>query len=216
MTSIESRVRGAQEIANVTVVAESPDGMVEATVGAFGDLRGLWMDPRHQRTRDSAALEATLLSTVRAAGKSAARVAYQAVASQLPPGSTYEEADLLFDPALWALETIPAWSTGGTGSRPTIGTGLDRVLWRRRLLTLQQRVRVTTASVDSDDGLITVTVGGPGELLDVRLDARIYRVADARRLAAEITNTARAAVDSVRGQIRADLQDILTERGSQL
>lgn len=99
-------------------------------------------------------------------------------------------------------------------SLPVIGAGLDSQLWRRRLLALREQVRTVTASADSDDGLITATVGGRGQLLDLRLDPRIYRASDSARLAAEITSTVREAIDLVRARIAADLKDILAEGNS--
>jgi len=93
-----------QHLDGITAHAVSPDGMVEATVGAFGDLRDLRLDPRHQRTRDTVALAATIMATVRAAGEAAARTAFAGVASHFPPGTRTENADLLFVPLLHTLD----------------------------------------------------------------------------------------------------------------
>ncbi|MDA3647202.1 YbaB/EbfC family nucleoid-associated protein [Saccharopolyspora indica] len=94
---------------------------------------------------------------------------------------------------------------------PVIGAGLDVRAWRRRLLSLRDQVRTAAATADSEAGLITATVGGRGQLLDLRLDPRIYRVSDSTRLATEITATVREAIDQVRAQIAADLQHALPE-----
>lgn len=66
--------------------------------------------------------------------------------------------------------------------------------------TIQQRMAELTATAESDDGLITATVGGAGELLELELDPRIYRVADSAALAAAITGTVRRAAESAKQQ----------------
>lgn len=55
-----------------------------------------------------------------------------------------------------------------------------------------ERIRAT---VDSADGLITVVVGGRGEVLELELDPRIYHVPDADALAKSIMDTIRVAYD---------------------
>ncbi|GAA2826975.1 YbaB/EbfC family nucleoid-associated protein [Crossiella cryophila] len=210
MTTAEQD-RRQRALADLTATAESPDGLVEATVGAFGDLRELDLDPRHQRGRDAAALAETILATVRAAAHAAAATAYHVLAPDLPPDLDPDEADLLFGPALHALDH-PGPHRSVADSRPVIGAGLDDELWRHRLTALRERVRTATATADSADGLFAATVSGRGELLDLWLDQRIYRTSDARRLAEGITGTVRAAIEAVRADIRADLTDILDGR----
>jgi DNA-binding protein YbaB len=95
---------------------------------------------------------------------------------------------------------------------PTIGEGIDREAWRRRLLALRERVDVVTATAESDDGLIRATVNGRGGLLELELDARIYRVPDSRQLAARVTRAVRDAIDDVRARVATDLKDILAGR----
>lgn len=104
MTRIEPPGRGPQNLDGVTAHATSPDGMVEATAGVFGDLRELRLDPRQQRTRDTIALAETIMATVRAAGEAAARKAFAGVSSHFPPGTRPEKADLLFVPLLHTLD----------------------------------------------------------------------------------------------------------------
>ncbi len=55
-----------------------------------------------------------------------------------------------------------------------------------------EKVRVT---VDSADGLVTVVVGGRGEVLELELDPRIYHAPDARALAAKVLETIHAAYE---------------------
>ncbi|MGO1056130.1 YbaB/EbfC family nucleoid-associated protein [Crossiella sp. CA198] len=210
MTSAEQG-RRQRALAELTATAASPDGLVEATVGAFGDLRELDLDPRHHRSRDATALAATILATVRAATSTAAIAACEVLAPDLPPDLDPAEADLLFGPALHALDH-PGPAGPVADSRPVIGAGLDEDRWRHLLTALRERVRAATATADSADGLLTATVSGRGELLDLWLDQRIYRTSDARRLAEGITGTVRAAIESVRADIRADLTDLLDGR----
>ncbi|GAA2842294.1 YbaB/EbfC family nucleoid-associated protein [Crossiella cryophila] len=79
---------------------ESPDGLVEVTVGPCGDLHELWLDPRHQRTKDAAALAATILATARAATAAARRAA----TGPVPPDADPALADPLFGPVLRELD----------------------------------------------------------------------------------------------------------------
>ncbi|MCC8246415.1 YbaB/EbfC family nucleoid-associated protein [Saccharothrix luteola] len=99
-----------------------------------------------------------------------------------------------------------------TSPPPTIGDGLDLQAWRRTLLALREHVRTTTATAHSDDGLVTATAGGLGQLLDLRLHPRVHRTTDSRLLAARITETARAAADQARAHVAARLDALLAER----
>jgi YbaB/EbfC DNA-binding family len=93
-----------KQIGGVTAQAYSPDRMVRATAGAFGDLCELHLDPRHQHDRDADALAATILATVHAAAELAARKAFAGVAGKFPPGTVPERADLLFGPVLYDVD----------------------------------------------------------------------------------------------------------------
>ncbi|WP_328701585.1 YbaB/EbfC family nucleoid-associated protein [Amycolatopsis pittospori] len=55
--------------------------------------------------------------------------------------------------------------------------------------TMQERLAAIRATVDSDDGLISATVGGAGELIELWLDPRVYRTLDSAALAESITGT---------------------------
>jgi len=59
----------------------------------------------------------------------------------------------------------------------------------------QRRMAEIRATADSGDGLISVTVGGAGELLELWLDPRIYRTTDSAALARDITGTIHRAVE---------------------
>ncbi|BCY11095.1 YbaB/EbfC family nucleoid-associated protein [Actinoplanes sp. L3-i22] len=59
----------------------------------------------------------------------------------------------------------------------------------------QRRVLAVTAAATSSDGMITVVVGPRGQLIDLKIDPRVYRTPNAGALAATILATARVAVD---------------------
>jgi hypothetical protein len=96
--------RGMKRIDAVSATATSADGLVEATAGAFGELRELRLDPCHARVQDAAMLAEKIRDTVRAAASVAALAAYEMIADDLPPGTAPDQADLLFGPALHALD----------------------------------------------------------------------------------------------------------------
>jgi DNA-binding protein YbaB len=58
---------------------------------------------------------------------------------------------------------------------------------------MRDRVDEIRGTGYSDDGLITATVGGRGELLELELDPRIYREQNSAELAAKIVSTIREA-----------------------
>ncbi|MGW0432195.1 YbaB/EbfC family nucleoid-associated protein [Micromonospora sp. NPDC003197] len=60
--------------------------------------------------------------------------------------------------------------------------------------SIQKRMTEIRATADSGDGLISATVGGAGELIELWLDPRIYRAPDSTALAQAITDTIRQAV----------------------
>ena len=76
---------------------------------------------------------------------------------------------------------------------------------------LQRELLVVRATATSDDGLVTVTVGPRGQVVDLELSPRIYRRPDSRRLAETILSTiqqaAAEAIDKVAGIIRPFVPD---------
>jgi DNA-binding protein YbaB len=65
---------------------------------------------------------------------------------------------------------------------------------------LQERMRRLTGTGHSADGLVRAVVGPRGQLVVLDIDARVYRVPDARALAAAVLEATRHAVDDVTGQ----------------
>ena len=64
----------------------------------------------------------------------------------------------------------------------------------RDVRSLRARLGEIRAGAESDDGLITAVAGGSGQLLELRLDPRIYRAPDSAGLARAITDTIHEAV----------------------
>ena len=65
----------------------------------------------------------------------------------------------------------------------------------RELRELRTALDDTRETATSEDGLITATAGGRGELVALELDPRIYRDQNCAELAAGIVETVRRAVE---------------------
>jgi DNA-binding protein YbaB len=68
----------------------------------------------------------------------------------------------------------------------------------RQVQEAQRELDELRVTADSDDGLVTATVGGRGELLGLTLDPRVYR--DTEGLAVTIKNTITEAAEGARRQ----------------
>jgi len=91
-------------------------------------------------------------------------------------------------------------------SRSEMQARLDQMMAEIRRMTrdadsVQKKMLNATATVQSDDGLITVTVGPRGQLIDLQIDPRIYRRPDAGLLAHTILETTRRAVEQVSEEV---------------
>jgi DNA-binding protein YbaB len=78
---------------------------------------------------------------------------------------------------------------------------LDYGKIRDDLLTVQRELAAVEASAESGNGLISASVDGRGELVELRLDPRIYRDTDSGALAKAITATIREAVTQAHDQV---------------
>lgn len=67
---------------------------------------------------------------------------------------------------------------------------------------MQQRLAELQVSAESDDGLIRATVGPRGQLIDLRLDRRIYRDMDAAELGRKIVTTTEQAAARMAEQVQ--------------
>jgi DNA-binding protein YbaB len=74
---------------------------------------------------------------------------------------------------------------------------------------MQRRLAELRVSADSDDGLIRATVGPRGQLLDLRLDRRIYRDMDAGELGRKIVATVERATAQTSEQVEQLVADYL-------
>lgn len=67
-------LRAARDrLAARTATADSPDGLISATMSGRGELRDLWLDSRALRDQDSRALAAAIAATINAAAADATR-----------------------------------------------------------------------------------------------------------------------------------------------
>ncbi|MGH3648806.1 MAG: YbaB/EbfC family nucleoid-associated protein [Micromonosporaceae bacterium] len=73
---------------------------------------------------------------------------------------------------------------------------------------LEKKLLSVTATATSDDGLITATVGPRGQLVDLEIDAKIYRRPNSALLAQTILKTVRDAVDQGLSQTRGIIDDL--------
>lgn len=80
---------------------------------------------------------------------------------------------------------------------------------RDRLGDAQQQVAQLTATAESDDGMVSVTVDHRGELVSVTLHARTYRMLDPSALGETIVATAKQATQDVRDQAKAIMSPLL-------
>ncbi|SCL21536.1 Conserved DNA-binding protein YbaB [Micromonospora nigra] len=76
---------------------------------------------------------------------------------------------------------------------------------------LQQRLRSVSATVTSDDGLVTVTVGPRGQVTKVEFDPRIYRRPNSRELSATVTETIRRATEKAMGDVEELLRPFVPD-----
>jgi len=67
---------------------------------------------------------------------------------------------------------------------------------------MQRRLAELQISAESDDGLIRATVGPRGQLIDLRLDRRIYRDMDAAELSRKIVTTTEQAAAQMAEQVQ--------------
>jgi DNA-binding protein YbaB len=71
------------------------------------------------------------------------------------------------------------------------------------------RAKAVQVTKTSDDGLVTVTVGARGELVQLDIDPRVFRRPDARELADTITETVHAAAAQAQEQVLDVFQSLV-------
>jgi len=95
--------------------------------------------------------------------------------------------------------------------RPRVGPTVDYPRMRTGLLALRERLADVRETAESDDGLITVTVGARNELLGLELDPRVFRTPDSAALAADILGTTRRAAERVRVRLYELTRSLLAD-----
>lgn len=201
MTRAEQILQAYRSLADLRVTEASTDDLVSVTVGPYGDLLAIELDPRVYRSRDADALARNILTTTRAAVDRAARDAAETAAALLPDHVDRSRADLAFDPALYELDRVIAAPAPRV---PTEGRDLpvlevDYRVLRRGLLALRGRLDAARGTATSDDGLITAVADGRGRLCGLTLHPRVLRTFDSRALARAITATVLATRRSAEG-----------------
>ncbi|MEV8378401.1 YbaB/EbfC family nucleoid-associated protein [Kribbella sp. NPDC056861] len=87
---------------DTTGTAQSPDGLVEATVGLYGEVRELVLDPRVYRSPDAEALAGRIRDVINEAVQDAQKSAAEQLPALFPAGSDDPSA-LAFEPFLTAI-----------------------------------------------------------------------------------------------------------------
>jgi DNA-binding protein YbaB len=72
---------------------------------------------------------------------------------------------------------------------------------RSGLGDLQQKLKAVAATVTSDDGFVTVTVGPRGQVVKVEFDPRIYRRPNSKELSTTVTETIRKATAKAMAEV---------------
>lgn len=93
-----------RKLAQIVASAESPDGLIDASVDGRGGLLELRLDPRIYRDTDSAALAKTIAATIRAATAQAQDQVFELTKHSLSPEKTRADTDLGFDQVLHGLD----------------------------------------------------------------------------------------------------------------
>ena len=77
---------------------------------------------------------------------------------------------------------------------------------RTEMQEVQEKVRATTATVKSDNGMLTVTVGPQGDITDLKVNNRDYR----KMAPAELANVLTATIARARAAVHEQMRGILT------
>jgi DNA-binding protein YbaB len=98
LEAADRRLREYRSVSKDTAgTAQSEDGLIEATVGLYGEVRELVLDPRIYRTADATALAESVRAVINAAVADAQATAAGQL-STLFPGGLSDPSDLAFEP----------------------------------------------------------------------------------------------------------------------
>ncbi|QFU91115.1 YbaB/EbfC family nucleoid-associated protein [Amycolatopsis sp. YIM 10] len=92
------------KIADIEASADSPDGLVSATVVGRGELSELYLDPRIYRTHDSKALAGSIVDTIKDAVARSQEQLFEITRQYLPPAAKLEDTDVHTGPFLHQLD----------------------------------------------------------------------------------------------------------------
>ncbi|SFB35795.1 Conserved DNA-binding protein YbaB [Amycolatopsis marina] len=91
-------------IADITATADSPNGLISATVVGRGELRELYLDPRIYRTADSKALAEAIVDTVHEAVEMSREQLFAITRQFLPKDAKLPATDVHTDPFMHQLD----------------------------------------------------------------------------------------------------------------
>ncbi len=91
-------------IADIEATADSPDGLISATVVGRGELSDLYLDPRIYRSADSKALAESIVDTIKDAVAQSREQLFEITRQYLPPDAKLENTDVHTDPFLHQLD----------------------------------------------------------------------------------------------------------------
>ncbi|AXB43230.1 YbaB/EbfC family nucleoid-associated protein [Amycolatopsis albispora] len=92
------------KIAEIEATADSPDGLVSATVAGRGELSEMHLDPRIYRSPDSKALAQSIVDTIRDAVAQSQEQLFEITRQYLPPAAKLEDTDVHTGPFLHQLD----------------------------------------------------------------------------------------------------------------
>ncbi|PRX47020.1 DNA-binding protein YbaB [Prauserella shujinwangii] len=92
-------------IADIEVTADSPDGLISATVVGRGELSDLYLNPRIYRTKDSRALARAIVDTIADAVARSHDELFELTRRYLPPTAKRDSTDVHTDAFLHQLGT---------------------------------------------------------------------------------------------------------------
>jgi DNA-binding protein YbaB len=95
-----------QTVTGLTASAESPDGLIDATVGVYGELVELVLDPRVYREPNADTLAESIMATVNEARETAQSDVRRELAQCLPPELSNGLQTDSIDPAGLAFEPL--------------------------------------------------------------------------------------------------------------
>ncbi|MCT2584786.1 YbaB/EbfC family nucleoid-associated protein [Actinophytocola gossypii] len=205
-TMVDRLVQARDELERFRMTAVSADDLVEVTVGPRGELVDVALDPRVFGS-EADALARTIVLTADEARDLAADPVHDLVRPMLGTHRAHGPVDVVFGPVLAELDRRAALPPPlpSLDGRPSVDPP-DLAALRASLLALRDLMADAEQSAESPDGLVVATVGGRGELTDLKLDERALRRSDTRWLSESVVATARAATETLFAGLRREFE----------